>query len=93
MFTPSLQLSDNLGTIKDLQNREQELTRRLTLLRSELESAKEGQESELRYHWQAEEEIAQLQAVVDTMELAGKEDKEQIQNLKVRNRLKRRGAK
>ena len=90
MFTPLLQLSDNLGTIKDLQNREQELTRRLTLLRSELESAKEGQESELRYHWQAEEEIAQLQAVVDTMELAGKEDKEQIQNLKVRNRVNRR---
>lgn len=59
------QVSEGLHTIKRLQDREQLLTGRLDLLKCDLKSAEAGHAIELENHWQAEDEILQLQGEME----------------------------
>ena len=88
----SHEVSDNLHTIKTLQEREQELNARLQLVCKDLESVKSGMSLELEQHWEAEDEILQLQAEMEQTNVQLQEAtnqitsfKSQVVNLKDRN--------
>ena len=76
------QVSDNLHTIKALQEREQELNGRLHVVCSQLEAAKTGMTSELESHWAAEDEILQLQAEMDQTNVQLNEATNKLTSLK-----------
>ena len=48
---------EHLGTISRLQEREQDLARRSDMLTEALEKANSGMESEMQFHWAAEDEV------------------------------------
>ena len=48
---------EHLGTISRLQEREQDLARRSDVLTEALEKANSGMESEMQFHWAAEDEV------------------------------------
>lgn len=58
----SAQVAEGLETIKSLQEREQELGKRLDFVKGELDAAQNGMAVELENHWQAEDEILNLQS-------------------------------
>ena len=78
----SSEVSENLHTIKSLQEREQELNGRLELVCKELETAKSGMTSELQQHWEAEDEILQIQAEMEQTNVQLQEATNTISDLK-----------
>ena len=75
------QVSDNLYTIKSLQEREQELNGRIDTVCKELEAAKCGMKSELENHWAAEDELLQMHAEMEQTNVQLQEATHKIANL------------
>ena len=60
-FTTSLGKTisqEHLGTISRLQEREQDLAKRSDMLTEALEKANSGMESQMQFHWAAEDEVS-----------------------------------
>ena len=76
------QVSENLNTIKSLQDREKELNGRIKLACNELEVAKSGMSSELEHHWAAEDEILQMHAEMEQTNVQLQEATNKITNIK-----------
>ena len=53
----SVAAQEHLGTISRLQEREQDLARRSDALSEALEKANSGMESQMQFHWAAEDEV------------------------------------
>ena len=69
----STQISEYLHSIKNLQDREVELNKRIEFVKDQLESAQKGMAVELDSHWQAEDEVLQLQSEIDQLMVQLKE--------------------
>ena len=64
----SNQISEQLATIKKLQDKEQELVMKVDSSKRDLELAHNGMTEELYKHWEAEDELLNLQSVLDERE-------------------------
>ena len=61
----SVAAQEHLGTISRLQEREQDLAKRGDMLAEALEKANSGMESELQFHWAAEDEVGLLRMFIN----------------------------
>jgi uncharacterized coiled-coil protein SlyX len=80
----SNQISEQLNSIKRLQDHEQDLIHKLDNSKRDLELAHNGMTSELHQHWEAEDEILQLRMDHDQIEVRLLEAKHEIKNLQTR---------
>lgn len=65
----SVAAQEHLGTISRLQEREQDLAKRGDMLAEALEKANSGMESEVQFHWAAEDEVLGLKDELDRLQL------------------------
>merc|ERR1712012_1083219 len=77
----SNQISEQLLTIKKLQDHEQDLMSKLENAKRDLESAHTGMTSELHKQWAAEDEILNLQNALDESEIKAQHAKAEIARL------------
>ena len=77
----SNQISEQLLTIKKLQDHEQDLMSKLENAKRDLESAHTGMTSELHKQWAAEDEILNLQNALDESEIKAQYAKAEIARL------------
>ncbi|XP_059093400.1 myosin-11-like [Tigriopus californicus] len=74
----SSQVSENLRTLKTVQDHCEELEKRNQELKSDLQNEQAGFESELQNHWAAEDEILQLRAELDRIHSEREESLEKM---------------
>lgn len=79
--TLSNQISEQLNTIKKLQDKEQDLMLKLDNAKRDLELAHNGMTAELHKHWEAEDDLMNLQSVLDENDLKLQEALAQVQML------------
>ena len=78
IFYFTSQVTENLHSIKGLQDREQQLEAKVELLRRELESEQNGLETEQRSRFEAEEEILNLRAMLDRAQMDNRVSQKKI---------------
>merc|ERR1711899_99398 len=77
----SNQISEQLNGIKKLQDHEQDLMQKLENSKRDLELAHNGMTAELQKHWEAEDDLLNMQTVLDETDLKLQDAKFEIQSL------------
>jgi len=77
----SNQVSEQLNSIKKLQDHEQDLMQKVENSKRDLELAHNGMTAELHKHWEAEDDLLNMQNVLDETDLKLYDAKQEIQRL------------
>ena len=77
----SNQISEQLNGMKKFQDHEQELIQKLENSKRDLELAHNGMTAELQKHWEAEDDLLNMQNVLDETDLKLQDAKFEIQRL------------
>merc|ERR1712129_187568 len=77
----SNQVSEQLNSIKKLQDHEQVLMQKVENSKRDLELAHNGMTAELHKHWEAEDDLLNMQNVMDDTDLKLYDAKQEIQRL------------
>lgn len=77
----SNQISEQLNSMKKLQDKEQDLLQKLDNVKRDLELAHNGMTSELHKHWEAEDDLINLQTILDETDLKLQESNAQVHML------------